>query len=71
MFRVIIQSALQDLEKYISIQHRALSRRTFAEGMLKSAEFACKERKRILSFRMLCLKNKFGKLFCNYVNSNS
>jgi len=31
------------LGEVISIQHRALSRRTFAEGILKSAEFALKK----------------------------
>ena len=34
----------------ISIQHRALSRRTFAEGILKSAEFALKKENGFYSF---------------------
>ncbi len=34
----------------ISISHRALSRRTFAEGILLSAEFALKEKKGFYSF---------------------
>jgi len=34
----------------ISIQHRALSRRTFAEGILKSAEFALKKESGFYSF---------------------
>lgn len=38
------------LGEVISIQHRALSRRTFAEGILKSAEFALKKEKGFYSF---------------------
>ncbi len=38
------------LGEVISIQHRALSRRTFAEGILKSAEFALKKKKGFYSF---------------------
>lgn len=38
------------LGEIISIQHRALSRRTFAEGILKSAEFALKKEKGLYSF---------------------
>lgn len=38
------------LGEVISIQHRALSRRTFAEGILKSAEFALKKEKGYYSF---------------------
>ena len=38
------------LGEVISIQHRALSRRTFAEGILKSAEFALKKEKGFFSF---------------------
>jgi 4-hydroxy-tetrahydrodipicolinate reductase len=38
------------LGEVISIQHRALSRRTFAEGILKSAEFALKKDKGFYSF---------------------
>ncbi|MCZ7613020.1 MAG: hypothetical protein M5T52_05665 [Ignavibacteriaceae bacterium] len=36
------------LGEVVSIQHRALSRRTFAEGILKSAEFALKKKERFL-----------------------
>ena len=38
------------LGEIISIQHRALSRRTFAEGILKAAEFALKKEKGFYSF---------------------
>jgi len=38
------------LGEVISIQHRALSRRTFAEGILKSAEFSLKKEKGFYSF---------------------
>jgi len=38
------------LGEVISIQHRALSRRTFAEGILKSAEFALKKESGFYSF---------------------
>lgn len=38
------------LGEVISIQHRALSRRTFAEGILKSAEFALKKDNGFYSF---------------------
>jgi 4-hydroxy-tetrahydrodipicolinate reductase len=38
------------LGEVISIQHRALSRRTFAEGILKSAEFVLKKNKGFYSF---------------------
>ena len=38
------------LGEVISISHRALSRRTFAEGILKSAEFAIKKEKGFYSF---------------------
>ena len=38
------------LGEVISIQHRALSRRTFAEGILKSAKFAMKKEKGFYSF---------------------
>ena len=38
------------LGEVISIQHRALSRRTFAEGILKSAEFAMKKENGFYSF---------------------
>jgi 4-hydroxy-tetrahydrodipicolinate reductase len=38
------------LGEVISIQHRALSRRTFAEGILKSVEFALKKEKGFYSF---------------------
>ena len=38
------------LGEVISIQHRALSRRTFAEGIFKSAEFALKKEKGFYSF---------------------
>ncbi len=38
------------LGEVLSIKHRALSRRTFAEGILKSAEFALKKDKGFYSF---------------------
>jgi 4-hydroxy-tetrahydrodipicolinate reductase len=38
------------LGEVISIQHRALSRRTFAEGILLSSEFALKQQKGFYSF---------------------
>ena len=38
------------LGEVLSIQHRALSRRTFAEGILKSAEFALNQEKGFYSF---------------------
>lgn len=38
------------LGEVISISHRALSRRTFAEGILKSAEFAIKKKNGFYSF---------------------
>lgn len=38
------------LGEVISIQHRALSRRTFTEGILKAAEFALKKEKGFYSF---------------------
>lgn len=38
------------LGEVISIQHRALSRRTFAEGILLSAEFALRQKKGFYSF---------------------
>ena len=38
------------LGEIISIQHRALSRRTFAEGILKSAKFALSRKKGFYSF---------------------
>jgi len=42
----------------ISIQHRALSRRTFAEGILKSAEFALKKEKGFYTFTDVVFENK-------------
>lgn len=38
------------LGEVLSVQHRALSRRTFAEGILKSAEFALKKENGFYSF---------------------
>ena len=38
------------LGEVLSIEHRALSRRTFAEGILKSADFALKKEKGFYSF---------------------
>jgi len=46
------------LGEIISIQHRALSRRTFAEGILKSAEFALKKEKGFYSFTDVVFENK-------------
>jgi len=45
------------LGEVISIQHRALSRRTFAEGILKSAEFALKNGKGFYSFADVVFNN--------------
>jgi 4-hydroxy-tetrahydrodipicolinate reductase len=45
------------LGEVISIQHRALSRRTFAEGILKSAEFALKKRNGFYSFTDVVFNN--------------
>ena len=45
------------LGEVISIQHRALSRRTFAEGILKSAEFALKKEKGFYSFTDIVFSN--------------
>jgi len=45
------------LGEVISIQHRALSRRTFAEGILKSAEFALKKEKGFYSFTDVVFSN--------------
>jgi 4-hydroxy-tetrahydrodipicolinate reductase len=45
------------LGEVISIQHRALSRRTFAEGILKSAEFALKKEKGFYSFTDVIFSN--------------
>ncbi|GBD87247.1 4-hydroxy-tetrahydrodipicolinate reductase [bacterium BMS3Abin03] len=38
------------LGEVLSISHRALSRRTFAEGILLSAQFALKKKKGFYSF---------------------
>jgi 4-hydroxy-tetrahydrodipicolinate reductase len=46
------------LGEVISIQHRALSRRTFAEGILKSAEFAMKKEKGFYTFTDVVFENK-------------
>ncbi len=46
------------LGEVISIQHRALSRRTFAEGILKSAEFTMKKEKGFYSFADVVFENK-------------
>ena len=46
------------LGEIISIQHRALSRRTFAEGILKSAEFALKKENGFYSFTDVLLDKK-------------
>jgi 4-hydroxy-tetrahydrodipicolinate reductase len=46
------------LGEIISIQHRALSRRTFAEGILKSAEFALKKDNGFYSFTDVVFENK-------------
>jgi 4-hydroxy-tetrahydrodipicolinate reductase len=45
------------LGEVISIQHRALSRRTFAEGILKSAEFALKKGNGFYSFTDVVFNN--------------
>ncbi len=45
------------LGEVISIQHRALSRRTFAEGILRSAEFALKKGKGLYSFTDVVFSN--------------
>lgn len=45
------------LGEVISIQHRALSRRTFAEGILKSAEFALQKEKGFYSFTDVIFSN--------------
>jgi 4-hydroxy-tetrahydrodipicolinate reductase len=44
------------LGEVISIQHRALSRRTFAEGILKSAEFVLKKENGFYSFADVVFK---------------
>ncbi|MBE0571869.1 MAG: 4-hydroxy-tetrahydrodipicolinate reductase [Ignavibacteriaceae bacterium] len=46
------------LGEVISIQHRALSRRTFAEGILKSAEFVLKKENGFFSFTDVVFENK-------------
>jgi 4-hydroxy-tetrahydrodipicolinate reductase len=46
------------LGEVISIQHRALSRRTFAEGILKSAEFALKKNNGFYSFTDVVFEEK-------------
>jgi len=46
------------LGEVISIQHRALSRRTFAEGILKSAEFALKKDNGLYSFTDVVFEEK-------------
>lgn len=46
------------LGEVISIQHRALSRRTFAEGILMSAEFAFKKEKGFYSFKDIVFEKK-------------
>lgn len=46
------------LGEVISIQHRALSRRTFAEGILKSAEFALKKENGFYTFTDVVFENK-------------
>jgi 4-hydroxy-tetrahydrodipicolinate reductase len=46
------------LGEVISIQHRALSRRTFAEGILKSAEFALKKGNGFYSFTDVVFEGK-------------
>ena len=46
------------LGEVISIQHRALSRRTFAEGILKSAEFVLKKEKGFYTFTDVLLDIK-------------
>jgi 4-hydroxy-tetrahydrodipicolinate reductase len=42
----------------LTIQHRALSRRTFAEGILKSAEFALRKESGFYSFTDVVFENK-------------
>ncbi len=44
------------LGEVLSIQHRALSRRTFAEGILKSAEFALNKKNGFYSFTDVVFK---------------
>jgi 4-hydroxy-tetrahydrodipicolinate reductase len=46
------------LGEVISIQHRAVSRRTFAEGILKSAKFAIKKDKGFFSFTDVVFEGK-------------
>lgn len=46
------------LGEVISIQHRALSRRTFAEGILKSAEFSLKKEKGFYTFTDVVFEGK-------------
>jgi 4-hydroxy-tetrahydrodipicolinate reductase len=46
------------LGEVISIQHRTLSRRTFAEGILKSAEFVLKKEKGFYTFTDVLLDTK-------------
>lgn len=46
------------LGEVISVKHRALSRRTFAEGILKSAEFALKKQKGFYSFTDVVFQEK-------------
>ena len=46
------------LGEVISIQHRALSRRTFAEGILKSAELALKKDNGLYSFTDVVFEEK-------------
>jgi len=46
------------LGEIISIQHRALSRRTFAEGIHKSAEFVLKKEKGLYTFTDVLLDKK-------------
>ena len=46
------------LGEVLSIQHRALSRRTFAEGILKSAEFALNKEKGFYTFTDVVFNKK-------------
>ena len=46
------------LGEVISIQHRALSRRTFAEGILRSADFVIKKEKGFYTFTDVLLDKK-------------
>lgn len=46
------------LGEVISIQHRALSKKTFAEGILKSAKFALKKEKGFYSFTDVVFEGK-------------